>query len=97
MPREDPGKELPEHLQPLYRDLRTWRNDKAKAEGIPSYLIFRNTQLAEICKTLPRTLSALREIEGIGEKTCEKYGKDVLNLVSNVDGASSSVAGEGKA
>jgi len=82
--REDPAKDLPEHLLPLYRDLRTWRNDKAKAEGIPSYLIFRNLQLAEICKTLPQTKAALKEIEGIGEKTCEKYGAEVLSLISGM-------------
>ncbi len=96
--REDPGKDLPEALQPLYRDLRTWRNDKAKGEGIPSYLIFRNAQLAEICKTLPRTAAALKEIEGIGEKTCEKYGQEILSLIPaglNVDAASCRIADEG--
>jgi hypothetical protein len=28
--REDPGDKLPEHLQPLYRSLRQWRNERAK-------------------------------------------------------------------
>jgi hypothetical protein len=28
--REDPGEKLPEHLQPLYRSLRQWRNERAK-------------------------------------------------------------------
>lgn len=78
---EDPGKSLPEELRPLYRALRQWRNDRARSEGIPSYLVLRNAQLAEICRRLPRSLAALREIEGIGERTCEKYGAELLALL----------------
>ncbi len=87
-PKEEPDKDLPESLRILYRDLRIWRNDTAKAAGIPSYLIFRNIQLVEICKTLPKTKTALKEIVGVGEKTCEKYGDAVLNFVSKVEAVS---------
>ena len=81
--KEDPGKNLSEDVQVLYRQLREWRNERAKKEGIPSYLIFRNMQLAEICTNLPESISALREIEGIGEKTCGTYGDDVLGFVKS--------------
>lgn len=77
----DPGETLPEYLRSLYRDLRQWRNERARADGLPSYAIARNAQLAEICRRLPRTLAALKEIEGIGEKTCEKYGRDILGCI----------------
>lgn len=78
---DDPSKGLPEHLQPLYRTLRQWRNDKAKREGVPSYVLFRNAQLAEICRQLPKSKAALLQIEGIGEATCAKYGDEVLALI----------------
>jgi len=81
VPEQDPGRELPEALQPLYRTLRQWRNEQAKADGLPAYVILRNTQLAEICRKLPRTLAALREVEGIGEGTAGKYGKEILALI----------------
>ncbi len=74
-PEDDPGRELPEALQSLYRTLRNWRNERAKADGVPAYVVLRNAQLAEICRKLPRSLAALRQIEGFGEGTCEKYGK----------------------
>lgn len=74
----DPGDELPEERKALYRALRTWRNERARADGVPSYIIARNVQLAEICRRLPRTLAELKEVEGIGEATCEKYGQDIL-------------------
>ncbi len=38
-------------------------------------------QIVEICKRLPRTLAELKEIEGIGEATCEKYGRDILTRI----------------
>lgn len=78
---EDPGAQLPEALRPLYRALREWRNEEAKKAGIPSYVIFRNIQLAEICRRLPRSRAALREIDGIGEATCAKYGAAILALI----------------
>jgi len=80
-PEDDPGLQLPDSLRPLYRTLRQWRNDEAKKVGIPSYVILRNIQLAEICRRLPRSLAALREIEGVGEATCTKYGAAILALI----------------
>ncbi|MBC8426600.1 HRDC domain-containing protein [bacterium] len=79
--REDPGDKLPEHLQPLYRSLRQWRNDRAKQDGVPAYAIMRNVQVAEICRALPRTLEALKQIEGIGEATVSKYGRDIVGQI----------------
>ena len=79
--REDPGDKLPEHLQPLYRSLRQWRNDRAKGDGVPAYAIMRNIQLAEICRTLPRTLESLKQIAGVGEGMVSKYGRDILGQI----------------
>lgn len=78
---ENPELELAENLRPLYRALRQWRNDEAKKVGVPPYGILRNAQVAEICRRLPRSLAALREIEGIGEATCGKYGAAILALL----------------
>jgi len=77
----DPEDALPDALKPLYRSLRQWRNERAKADGLPAYALFRNAQLAEVCRRRPRSLSALAEIEGIGEATCRKYGEALLALV----------------
>jgi len=78
---EDPGKDLPPERLNLHRSLRQWRNDVAKSQGIPSYLIVRNVQLAEICRRLPRTIEDLKAIEGVGEATCAKYGNDILRMI----------------
>lgn len=77
----DPGESLPDEVKPLYRQLREWRNARAKQEGRPSYVIARNAQLAEICLKLPRSKAALKEVEGIGEATCKKYGDEILGMM----------------
>lgn len=77
----DPGDELPEDRRALYRTLRRWRNDRARLDGVPSYVIARNAQLAEICRRLPRTLAELKEVEGIGEATSAKYGQEILAFI----------------
>ena len=77
----NPSSELPVRLQQLYTMLRRWRNERAKADGVPDYVLFRNAQLAVICRTLPRSKAALMQIEGIGEATCRKYGEELLALI----------------
>jgi len=89
-PALDPAHELPSHLLGLYRALRQWRNDKARAEGIPSYLILRNRQIADICRILPRSLAGLREVEGVGEATCSKYSAEILAMIPEEAGQESS-------
>lgn len=66
-----------------YRALKTWRNETAKAEGRPAYAIARNVQLSELVKAMPKSLAALKEIDGFGEGFCEKYGKKVLELMGD--------------
>ena len=78
---DDPSKELAPELLPLYRNLRQWRNERAKGEGIPSYLILRNVQIAAICRLMPKSLSELKQVDGVGEATCAKYGNDILGLI----------------
>ena len=82
----NPEDGLTDEQKTRYRALKTWRNETAKAEGRPAYAIARNTQLAELVKSVPKSLAAIKEIEGLGEGFCEKYGKKVLELMG--DGSS---------
>ncbi len=77
----DPEESIAEDRRPLYRELKRWRNERAKADGKPAYAIARNVQLAEIVKRAPKSLEGLKAIEGIGEAFCRDYGADVLELV----------------
>ena len=78
----DPEEGMTDMQKTSYRALKAWRNETAKTEGRPAYAIARNTQLAELAKSSPTTLAAIREVPGFGEGFCEKYGKKVLGLLA---------------
>lgn len=80
----DPEESLAEDRRPVYRELKRWRNERAKADGKPAYAIARNVQLAEIVNRAPKSLEGLKSVEGIGEGFCRDYGAEVLELVRNL-------------
>ncbi len=67
---------------PLFKTLRSWRNEQCKQEGIPPYIICNNQQLANVVKARPETLAALGDIEGFGEAKLKKYGQALLALIA---------------
>ncbi len=79
----NPEDGLTDAQKTCYRALKTWRNETAKAEGRPAYAIARNTQLAELAKAAPKSMAALKEIDGFGEGFCDKYGQRVLENNNN--------------
>ena len=73
---------LSEADYPLFNTLKTWRAERAKAEGIPPYIICTNKQLAEMVTKKPTRLNQLEQIEGIGKAKLEKYGTEILGLLA---------------
>ena len=68
---------------PLLRALKEWRRARARAAETPAYTIFDDKTLAAIVDTRPRTKTALRAVPGIGPVKLERYGDEVLDLVSS--------------
>lgn len=66
---------------PLFNTLRDWRNQQAREEGIPPYVICTNRQLAQIARARPSSLGKLATIEGLGKAKIERYGGLILQLV----------------
>ncbi len=64
-----------------YEKLREWRKETAEKEGIPPYVIAKNSHLEEIVKKEIITLEALKQLNGFGTKKIEKYGKDICGIV----------------
>jgi superfamily II DNA helicase RecQ len=84
--REDHWREtLSKNALPLFNTLRQWRAARAKAEGIPSYQIANNRQLAEMAESRPQSLTALAKLEGFGQARISKYGQEMLDLLSKVE------------
>lgn len=83
-PRRDWRQEVPAEDRPLFEALRAWRNDLARRDGRPPYVLLTNRQVAEIAQARPQTLAALQEIPGIGAGKSEAFGEAVLALVRSV-------------
>lgn len=67
----------------LYVKLRSYRKEQSEKDGVASYMICTNAELAAIAQRHPRTKRELLEIHGIGEGKWEKYGKALISVVDD--------------
>jgi DNA helicase-2/ATP-dependent DNA helicase PcrA len=74
-------------LPPAFGALREWRLERAKADEVPAYVVFHNATLAEIAERRPRTLAELALVPGVGATKLERYGEDVLAVLSRAQTA----------
>ncbi|MEX2488080.1 MAG: DNA helicase RecQ [Pseudomonadales bacterium] len=65
----------------LFEDLRELRLTLARARGVPAYVIFPDTTLREMARTLPSTLEELSTIPGVGEKKLAELGERFLDQI----------------
>ncbi len=66
----------------LFEALREWRAVTAKGLGQPAYCVFTDATLVAIAEQKPGTVAALVTIPGIGQVKLDKFGADVLALVT---------------
>ncbi len=65
----------------LWEALRAHRLELAKTQGVPPYVIFHDSALLEMTRTVPTSLEALASISGIGQVKLERYGDSFLDLL----------------
>jgi hypothetical protein len=65
----------------LFQELKEWRTDKAKQDGVPAFFIMHQKVLVQIVINLPQNADELEKLPGMGPKTIEKYGEDILDMV----------------
>ncbi len=65
----------------LFEILRTKRWNLAEERGIPAYIIFSDKSLMEMAAYLPTDKISLLNINGVGMKKYESYGKIFLNII----------------
>ncbi len=75
------GAALPAADAGLLEQLKAWRMEQARVQGVPAFVIFHDRTLAEIAAARPVDMDALGEISGIGAKKLERYGESLLALV----------------
>ena len=66
----------------LFQRLKNWRSRMAKEQGLAHFQILHQRVLIQIVVNLPDNRTDLKKIKGVGKKTLEKYGKDILAVVA---------------
>jgi len=66
----------------LYAErLRAWRLATAREQQCAAFIVLHDATLQEICRRRPRTLAALRDVPGIGERKLALYGQAILAVL----------------
>ena len=74
---------LSEQGMALFALLRTERAEIAKEQGVPPFIICSDKSLKDICIKLPKEMSDMLGIYGMGEQKVEQYGARFLQVVHN--------------
>jgi DNA helicase II / ATP-dependent DNA helicase PcrA len=67
---------------PLAEQLRAWRRKRAEADGVPAYVVFNDRTLAALTERQPRSRGELLAVEGIGPSKLDRYGDELLALLT---------------
>lgn len=67
----------------IYERLREWRGERAKAEGVPPYVVAHNAALVQIARHHMSLAAAedLAPIARFGAQKAARYGADILQLL----------------
>jgi ATP-dependent DNA helicase RecQ len=68
--------------QTRFDALRAWRADVARERGLPAFVVFHDSTLAEMAQRAPADLAALGAIGGVGAKKLEAYGAEILRVLA---------------
>ncbi len=61
--------------------LKEWRRMRAKADGVPAYVVFPDKTLVEIAQQMPTDRADLAGISGVGPTKLDRYADEILTIV----------------
>ena len=65
----------------LYYRFQEWRKQMSLELKVPAYIVMHNKVLLSLCAYLPSTVEELRRIPSLGQRTIDKYGAAILQMV----------------
>ncbi|NOT80383.1 MAG: DNA helicase RecQ [Bacteriovoracaceae bacterium] len=65
----------------LFLALKELRNRLAKEKNLPSYIVFNDKSLHDMCAIKPRNASEFLLVHGVGQNKLENYGNDFLSTI----------------
>ncbi len=83
-PRSKPERhqaQLDQADRPLWEALRARRRKLAEEQGVPPYVIFHDSTLLQMVQHRPGSLERMLQLEGVGEKKLERYGRAFLEVL----------------
>jgi DNA helicase-2/ATP-dependent DNA helicase PcrA len=75
--------ELSADDEPLLAKLIEWRRERARADGVPAYVVADNKTLAAIAVRRPSDAEGLLAVPGIGQRKVATYGPDILAITKD--------------
>ena len=76
----DYGESDIEHPE-LFQTLKDWRSHKAEEKEFALFQVLHQRVLIQIVVCLPENIIALKRISGVGKKTIQNYGEELMDLV----------------
>jgi len=67
---------------PIYQALKQFRYDRSKEENVKAYFIYNNSQMQDLINLMPKSLDEIKSISGFGDVKCNKYGKEILEIIN---------------
>ncbi|HVM02703.1 MAG TPA: HRDC domain-containing protein, partial [Acidimicrobiales bacterium] len=80
-PRAAPGPEA----ERAEAALRAWRTERSRRDGVAPFIVLHDRHLRAVAAARPRSLVALRAVDGIGPTKLELYGEEILAALDAVD------------
>jgi hypothetical protein len=65
----------------LFRQLKEWRNKKARELDLAHYMILHQKTMAALANLMPQSLQALKLVKGMGKRKSEKFGEELLAII----------------
>jgi DNA topoisomerase III len=84
---DDDGDAVNAAASALLAKLKAWRLQEAQARKAPAFTIAGDRLLQAIAAAQPTTLEELERISGVGPKLVQKYGRTLIGIVDDDDGA----------
>jgi ATP-dependent DNA helicase RecQ len=76
------SKDMQHGNQELFDQLKALRNKLAREKNLPSYIIFNDKSLHDMCNLLPRDASEFLMVHGVGQSKLENYGAPFLAIIN---------------
>ena len=66
----------------MFEELRGWRLKVSQEASVPAFVVFTDATLMAIAEAKPADEAALAKIPGVGRSKLERYGRDVLDILT---------------